>query len=177
LSIIAENVDLEDKKRRSLGWRFNRFLERILPADLYRRALIIVIAPMVLLQSIMAGIFMDRHLDNVTKALSRTVARDMAFVLEVYENSPRTAESNHWLETVANQKLALGLKIEADSQLPPPAPKPFFSLLDSKLSKYVARYIGKPFWLDTLGQSGFVDVRIQASDGVIFRFLTDQDRR
>jgi two-component system osmolarity sensor histidine kinase EnvZ len=157
-------------------WRFNRFLERHFPQGLYRRSLIIVIAPMVLLQSIMAFIFMERHWDRVTKALSRSVARDIAFVVDVYENSPRTPEAINWLETVANEKLALGLDIEVDSRLPPPAPKPFFSLLDKKLSKYIVRYTGKPFWIDTLGKSGFVDVRVQADDGVIFRFLTNQDR-
>ncbi len=176
MSVLAENDQTQPPPKRGLYWHFNRFLERKLPGGLYRRSLIIVIAPMVLLQSIMAFIVMERHWDKVTKSLSRGVARHMAFVVDVYENSPRDAQSIAWLEHMANEKLALGLKIERSGTLPPPAPKPFFSLLDKKLSKYITRYSGKPFWLDTLGQSGYVDVRIKADDGTVFRFLTNQDR-
>ena len=61
----------------SLWWQFNRFLERHLPAGLYQRSLIILVAPMVLLQSIMAGIILERHWDNVTKVLARSLAREI----------------------------------------------------------------------------------------------------
>ena len=176
MSVITGNTELKPGETAGFYWRFNRFLERYFPSGLYKRSLLIVVVPMVLLQSIMVFIVMERHWDKVTKALSRSVARDIAFVVDVYENSPKTPLSINWLETVANDKLALGLKIQGAGELPPPARKPFFSLLDKKLSKYIRRYTGKPFWVDTLGRSGFVDVRVQASDGVIFRFLTDQDR-
>ncbi len=176
MAAITEDT-VSGETDRTFYYRFNRFLERHLPEGLYRRSLIIVIAPMVLLQSIMAGIFMERHWDNVTKALSRSVAREIAFVIDVYDTMPKTAESLQKLEAMANEKLAIGLKIDATGgTLPPPAPKPFFSLLDRKLSQYVSRYAGKPFWLDTIGQSGYVDLRVQADEGVIFRFLTRHDR-
>ena len=53
----------------TLYWRFNRFLERYLPAGLYQRSLLILCVPIVLLQSIMVGIVLDRHWDSVTKVL------------------------------------------------------------------------------------------------------------
>src|SRR5215211_7753820 len=52
---------LDRAKRRSLLWHVNRFLERHLPDRLYPRSLIIVVAPMVILQAIMAFIIMERH--------------------------------------------------------------------------------------------------------------------
>jgi two-component system osmolarity sensor histidine kinase EnvZ len=35
--------------------------------------------------------------------------------------------------------------------MPPPGPKPFFSLLDQTLSVQLGRQIGRPFWIDTVG--------------------------
>ena len=41
--------------------RFNAFLERHMPEGLFPRALIILVAPVVLLQSIMTGLIIERH--------------------------------------------------------------------------------------------------------------------
>ena len=51
--------------------------------------------------------------------------------------------------------------------LPPPGPKPFFSILDSTLSREIRQQIGRPFWIDTVGRSNFVEIRIQLDDGVL----------
>ncbi|MGI9464109.1 MAG: ATP-binding protein, partial [Aestuariivirgaceae bacterium] len=69
-----------------------------------------------------------------------------------------------------------GLKIHPKTELPPPAPKPFFSLLDVQLSKHVARFVGRPFWVDTLGKTGYVDVRVRTADDTVFQFVTNQRR-
>ncbi len=160
----------------TLRRRFNRFLERHLPEGLYPRSLIIIITPMVLLQSIMAFIFMERHWDQVTKRLSRSVAAEIAFLVQTYEETDMTDDDELKFVTMANQHLRLGFSILHDAELPPPAPKPFFSLLDIKLSKQITKRVGRPFWLDTLGRTGFVDVRVKVDSGLIFRFVTEQSR-
>ena len=73
--------------------RFNRFLERHLPSGLYQRAMIILIAPVVLLQTIMAGIILDRHWDNVTKVLGRSLSREIGLLVDDLSAAPtsRTA--------------------------------------------------------------------------------------
>jgi two-component system osmolarity sensor histidine kinase EnvZ len=50
--------------------------------------------------------------------------------------------------------------------MPPPGPKPFFSLLDQALSVEL-RKIGRPFWIDTVGRSALVEIRIQLDDAVM----------
>ena len=156
--------------------RFNRFLEGHLPKGLYPRSLIIIITPMVLLQSIMAFIFMERHWDQVTKRLSRSVASEIAFLIQTYEETDMTEDDELGFVTMANDHLRLGFSILHEAELPPPAPKPFFSLLDIKLSKQITKRVGRPFWIDTLGRTGFVDVRIKVDSGLIFRFVTEQSR-
>jgi len=130
----------------------------------------------VLLQSIIAFIFMERHWDQVTKRLSRSVAKEIAYLIETYEQDSMTEDDELKFVTTANQRLDLGFSILHDAELPPPAPKPFFSLLGIKLSKQITKRVGRPFWLDTLGRTGFVDVRIKVDSGLIFRFVTEQSR-
>jgi two-component system osmolarity sensor histidine kinase EnvZ len=51
--------------------------------------------------------------------------------------------------------------------MPPMAPKPFFSLLDQTLSRQITEQIGKPFWIDTVGRSNLVEIRIQLEHRVL----------
>lgn len=175
MTAVAER-EAARPNRRSLYWRFNRFLERWLPSGLYKRVLIIVIAPVVLLAIITSVLFMERHWVNVTKTLSKQVAREMAFIVAVYESSPKTEESLKRLQFFANEYLEIGLEIQRNASLPPPPDKPFFSILDQRLNRYVDRFAGKPFWIDTIGQTDYVDTRIEVEKGLIFRFLTREQR-
>jgi two-component system osmolarity sensor histidine kinase EnvZ len=51
--------------------------------------------------------------------------------------------------------------------LPPPGPKPFFSLVDQALSEEVRRQIGRPFWIDTVGRSALLEIRIKLDNAVM----------
>src|SRR5262245_15047117 len=61
-------------------------LSDLAPKGLYARALIIIIAPIVLLESVVAFAFMERHWNQVTRRLSEGLARDIASVMDVYES-------------------------------------------------------------------------------------------
>lgn len=175
MTAISNREDTPQDQR-TLWWHFNRLLERYLPERLYARSLIIVIAPMLLLQGLMTWVFVDRHYETVTQSLARSFVRDVALVMKTWEESPHTETDLQYVMTMANNDLALGLTVERDAQLPPPNRKPFLSSLHPKLMRYIANDVGLPHWVDTVGQTGYVDVRIQTADGFVFRFLTDLDR-
>jgi two-component system osmolarity sensor histidine kinase EnvZ len=48
--------------------------------------------------------------------------------------------------------------------LPPPTGKPFFSLLDHTLSRELSRRLSRPFWIDTVGRSHLVEIRVALED-------------
>ena len=58
---------------RKIWRRLSRAIGDALPKGLYARSLIIIIAPMVLLQSVIAYTFMERHWQLVTRRLSAAV--------------------------------------------------------------------------------------------------------
>ena len=157
-------------------FHFNRFLERHMPSGLYQRALIILVAPMVLLQSIMTGIILDRHWDNVTKVLARSLAREIALVIELYDKSAKDEAAMAEIERLANKRIRLGLEIMRGAELPKPLPVPLFSAVDARLNRYLTNEVGRPFWIDSGGQEGFVDIRVEVEKGLIFRMLTNEDR-
>ncbi len=140
-----------------------------LPKGLYARALIIIIAPIVVLEGVIAFVFMERHWQAVTRRLSEATARDIAALIEIYDASlDRTANSR--LVELARDKLNLSLQILPPGDLPAAGPKPFFSLLDRALSKEISRHVQRPFWIDTVGQSKHVEIRVQ-HENAILRFI------
>lgn len=163
-------------RRNWLYDRFNAFLERHMPEGLFPRALIILVAPVVLLQTIMTGLIFDRHFENVTRLLARSFAREVSMLIQLYEESDRSSAAQARIESLANGTLKLDLSIET-GPLPPALPEPyFFSRADTRLNRELAVETGKPFWVDIRGQPGVVDVRVQVADGVVFRFLPRDER-
>jgi two-component system osmolarity sensor histidine kinase EnvZ len=68
---------------------------------------------------------------------------------------------------IAQESLSLKIDILPDEPLPAPGPKPFFSILDTILSEEIGRQINKPFWLDTVGNSNIIEIRVKLDDGVL----------
>jgi len=159
-----------------LADRFNTFLERHMPEGLFPRALIILVAPVVLLQTIMTGLIFERHFENVTRLLARSFARDVSMLIQLYEDSDRSRAAAERIESLANDTLELQLAIEPGA-LPAALPEPFlFSRANTRLTRELTIETGKPFWIDSRSQPGIVDVRIEVADGVIFRFAPRDER-
>ena len=145
---------------------FGRWLKSMMPTGLYGRALIIIIAPMVVLQSVVAFVFMERHWDTVTRRLSAAVTQDIAALIDVYGSYPQDAD-RATVRRIAVERLGLSVDFLPVSEMPPPGPKPFFSLLDQALSQEISRQIRRPFWIDTVGRSNLVEIRIRLDDTVM----------
>jgi len=137
-----------------------RWLGNLMPKGLYARSLIIIIAPMVLLQSVIAYVFMERHWQTVTQRLSAAVTSDIAALIDIYQSYPQDPDTET-LSRIATQRLQLDVDILRETSLPPPSPKPFFSILDQALSDELARQIPYPFWIDTVGRSNLIEIRVQ----------------
>src|SRR2546421_10974648 len=146
--------------------RTSATLKAVMPKGLYARALLIIIAPMVVLQSVVAFMFMERHYNLVTQRLAAGVVQDIASLIEVYKVFPQ--DPNHsQIRRIAQEKLGLVVDFLPVGELPPPGPKPFFSLVDQALSEEVRNRIGRPFWVDTVGRSALLEIRIRLDDAVM----------
>ena len=146
--------------------RLSLLVKGILPKGLYQRALLIIIVPMVVLQSVVAYVFLERHYNLVTQRLSAGVVQDIATLIDVYKTYPQGPD-NAQLRRIAQERLGLVVDFLPANDLPPPGPKPFFSLVDQALSEEIRKRIGRPFWIDTVGRSALVEIRIRLDNAII----------
>ena len=161
-------------ERPRAAWRnFARSIAEYMPKGLYARSLLIVIVPMVVLQSAIAYFFMERHWQLVTFRLSTAVVQDIATIADLYRanNSP---ENVALLQRVATSRLGFDVQFLPREPLPPALPKPFFSILDQALSREISTQIRRPFWIDTVGRSSLVEIRIQLEDSMM-RILANRN--
>ena len=154
--------------------RFTDWLKSVMPKGLYARSLLIIIVPMVVLQSVVAFMFMDRQWSLVTRYLSSAITQEISTLIDVYKTYPQGADRAQ-LRRIAQDRLGLVVDFLPQTQLPPPGPKPFFSQLDSALSDEIRKQIGLPFWIDTVGRSAIVEIRIKLDDTVMRVFARRAD--
>jgi two-component system osmolarity sensor histidine kinase EnvZ len=186
--MLAPNRDTWRSFAGQLDWpraawaRLMKAVADIAPKGLYPRALIIIIAPIVLLESVVAFAFMERHWNQVTRRLSEAMARNIGAIVELYEGyapddrdarpaDPRLLEQNKQrLADLAQSKFGLTLSFMEPGSMPNPLPKPFFDLLDRALSEEIGTHVKRPFWIDTVGQSRHVEVRVNLKKSTL-RFV------
>ncbi len=149
-------------------------LGELIPKGLYARALIIIITPIVLLEGVVAFVFMERHWNAVTRRLSEATVRDVAALIDVYRDYARDDEYGRLIE-MARDRLNLSLQVLPPGALPPAQPRPFFALLDRTLSAELRRQIKQPFWIDTIGNSKLVEIKVKL-DTAILRFVATRSQ-
>ncbi|MDP6343831.1 MAG: ATP-binding protein [Alphaproteobacteria bacterium] len=91
-------------------------LKRFLPRSLFGRAIIIIIAPVVLLQVVAAIVFFDRHLESVTRRMARSVAGDISFVTAALSRNSESLARFRILQS-ANRRLNLNFTLLAEQPL------------------------------------------------------------
>src|ERR1700760_4977656 len=105
------------------GWMGNAF-KGWMPTGLYARALLIMIVPMVILQTVVAFVFMERHWNTVTRRLSQAVVQDVASLIDVYKGYPQDKDRAQLRRIAERMQLVVDFLPVGD--MPPPGPKPFF---------------------------------------------------
>ncbi|CAA2138113.1 ATP-binding protein [Hyphomicrobium sp. ghe19] len=145
----------------------------MLPKGLYARALLIIITPIVVLEGVIAFAFMERHWQAVTRRLSEATARDIAALIEVYEDLPKSDGPQKIID-LARDRLNLAMEVLPNGDLPPPGPKPFFRLLDRALSNELRKHVQLPFWINTVGDQN-VEIRVKLDDAIL-RFVATRSQ-
>src|SRR5205807_1682145 len=103
--------------------RFGLWVKGFMPTGLYARSLLIIVTPMVILQSVVAFVFMERHWNTVTYRLSAAVTQDIASLIDTYQTLPDTPD-HAALRRIAQQRLGLVVDFLPGTDLPPPGAKP-----------------------------------------------------
>ena len=112
---------------------------------------------------------MERHWQLVTYRLSTAMTQDVAALVDATLAYPAEADFAN-LRRIVSARQNLDVSLLRGEDLPVALPKPFFSLIDPlnrALTTEIARQIGKPFWIDTVGRSSLIEIRIKLGPDVL----------
>lgn len=153
------------RKPRSLGVHPFRALKRLLPRGLFWRSLIIIIAPVVLLQGFMSYFFFERHLEITTERMATDVAADVAFLINLEDTSP--AADRPILRDKARRMLRYQITFTKGKTLPPPS-RVSQSTIEDALELVIAQQIGEKRHYD-VGRIGsdLITINVEVHDGVL----------
>ncbi len=145
-------------------------LPDLIPKRIFPRTLIIIAAPLVLLQSILAFVSMERHWQLVTARLSEAVARDIGALVHIYEQAPGDPDI-HKMVIHAGQNLGFKTDFLSNATLPPRRPRRMFDILDNILRNAINTKVHHPHWVDTQSSDKMVEIRIKLKDEILRLFV------
>lgn len=139
-------------------------LKRFLPRGLFGRSLIIIVAPIVLLQAIIAYVFFERDLETTTRRLARDVAADMAMLVALEDNSQ--GQDRAYLRSLAARQLHYGIRFLPGQNLPPHRGR-LTSNIEIALDDILEQRIGheRDFTATRTGDN--FEIKLDVHDGVL----------
>jgi two-component system osmolarity sensor histidine kinase EnvZ len=147
-------------------------VKRILPRGLFGRALIIIIAPIVLLQAIIAYVFFERDLESTTRRLARDVAADINLLVALEDNYH--GDERIKLRLLSERQLQYGITFLPGVKVAPPS-EPAVSTIDVALDDFLAERVseGRHFFTKRVGND--FEIRAEVHDGTL-AVLVPRDR-
>jgi two-component system osmolarity sensor histidine kinase EnvZ len=139
-------------------------IKRFLPRGLFGRSLIIIVAPIVLLQGIVTYIFFERDLDTTTRRLARDVAADVALLVALEDEHASPMREN--LRRLAARQLRYRIRFEPGARVTPPARAPG-STIDVALDDIIQQQIGAGRHFATSRVRDDFEIRVDVHDGLL----------
>jgi len=141
-------------------------LRQYLPRTLYARALIIIVAPMVLVQLVAGLVFYDRVWDTVSRRLSNALAGEVATVVQTLGRFPEGADRT-WLFQTMHLAYGSTYRFEGGAILERTGPEAPDTLLEHYLVSGLNERVRRPFLLDAWGDPADLKLAVQLPDGVL----------
>ena len=150
----------------------SNFFKKILPKRLFYRALLIVAAPILVLQLVITVVFFDSLWIKTNKGMTRALINEISTFVEVYDN-----EKIDRGELKNLFSLFLDLNIEFNNnKFDTQYNERWFSPIDRTLRRELkSKFNPGEYWFDTTSYKELIDIRIKYDDGY-FKFLVSKDR-
>ena len=151
----------------------SEFFKKVLPKRLFYRALLIVAAPILVLQLVITIVFFDSLWIKTNKGMTRALVNEIITFIEVYENE-KTDKGE--LKNLFSIFLDLNIEFIENQKFENENKERWFSPIDRTLRRELkSNFELKKYWFDTTGYKELIDLRIQYQNGY-FKFLIPKDR-
>ena len=146
----------------------NKFVKNIFPRRLFYRSLIIVAAPIILLQITITVVFFDSLWIKANKGMTRSLVGEIVTLVDLYDNE---AEFNKKIITeLYNQNFNFSIKFLENETLPSVKTERWFSPMDRTLRRELKSRFNN-YWFDTTSYKEIIDLRIKFKDDVLQIFF------
>lgn len=148
-------------------------IKDFLPRSLLGRSLLIVCAPLFLLQVVSAFVFYEGHWETVSRRLAVNLVGDIAVIAASVRDLPEGPQ-RAWVFDKAHRHMGISATYTLGAVLPN-QPASVAGSIEETLARVLQEDFGKPFRIDTRSLEGQVIVDVQLPDGVL-RAVTSRKR-
>ncbi len=146
----------------------NRFLKIMLPKGLFYRSLIIVAAPIIILQITITIVFFDSIWIKANKGMTRSLVGELKTLVDIYNNYGEEAE---FLTNIYKKNFNYVININ-EEDLPKIESERRFSPMDRSLRRELKSTFGNNnYWFITNKYKDVVEVRIKSNNQIIQFFF------
>ena len=143
-----------------------RILKRYMPKSLFRRALIILVLPILLLQVIVALVFIQRHYDGVTAQMASSIAYELNFAIAQVEAAPSSEAARDLLLQMSGP-LGLQMGLAEGEEVDERAVRSRLDVTGSVIAETLDQEVRRPIAMDLVSLPKYVDARIATDKGVL----------
>ena len=149
----------------------SRYFKKILPKQLFYRSLIIVAAPIIIMQITISIVFFDSLWIKTNKGMTRALVDDVAVFIDAYENENNDKEK---IINLFNAHLQFVIRYEANKDFPEVYNERWFSPIDRSLRRELKSQKFN-YWFDTTGYKNLISLKLKHKDGY-FQFFIPRER-
>jgi len=148
-----------------MSFGLNSILKKILPTGLFYRSLIIVAAPMIILQVITTVVFFDSIWIKANKGLTSSLVAELKTLSDIYTGKD-LSQINYLTEQFKfNFDYVINIKNE---KLPSTAKERKYSPMDRSLRRELKSVFGNSnYWFDTIKYEDVVEIKVKSNDKII----------
>jgi len=152
-----------------MSYGLNNLLKKILPKRLFYRALIIVAAPIILLQMTISVVFFDSVWIKANKGMTRSLVSEVKTLFDAHRSEEM--KDVQFLTNLYKKNFDFVINIKKGESLPKTRSDRRFSPMDRSLRRELKPVFGSNYWFDTVTYIDLVDLRILGNQEVIQIFF------
>ena len=152
-----------------MSYGLNNLLKKILPKRLFYRALIIVAAPIILLQMTISVVFFDSVWIKANKGMTRSLVSEVKTLFDAHRSEEM--KDVQFLTNLYKKNFDFVINIKKGESLPKTRSDRRFSPMDRSLRRELKPVFGSDYWFDTVTYIDLVDLRILGNQEVIQVFF------
>ena len=152
-----------------MSFGLNNLFKKFLPKGLFYRALIIVAAPVIILQITISIVFFDSIWIKANKGMTRSLVSEVKTLLDAYRSEE--TKDVQFLTSLYKKNFDFVININDGNELPTTKSDRRFSPMDRSLRREMKHVFGNDYWFDTVTYIDLVDLRIKGESEIIQIFF------